>query len=198
MPEVLAQFDNAVVTSDGMVNRAQACGQPMPDGIWDGWIEFIPVGGGAPLRSPRETTQPNRVDTAYWASGLSPTYLEGAFERARRPPVVKVRTVTPETPIFNEPAPDFINVEVRARAHPILDPYAVYERGEMALRQKLGALSEMHLVNIIVGYSLSDQPAAALSGLSQEALIGIIVAGVVARESVNEEEGRGGRRPSRV
>jgi hypothetical protein len=59
----------------------------MPDGLWEGWIEFIPTDGGAPLRSRRETTQPNRDDAVYWATGLTPVYLEGALERALRPAV---------------------------------------------------------------------------------------------------------------
>ena len=44
-------------------------------------IEFVPVHGGTPLRSSRETTQPNKADAEYWASGLTMVYLEGALER---------------------------------------------------------------------------------------------------------------------
>ena len=33
-------------------------------------------------RSGRETTQSNREHLAYWATGLEPTYFEGAFSRA--------------------------------------------------------------------------------------------------------------------
>jgi len=35
-----------------------------------------------PMRTPRETTQPNRACTAYWASGLTHVYLDGALRRA--------------------------------------------------------------------------------------------------------------------
>jgi hypothetical protein len=88
MAEVLARFSHRV--RDGArAFRAQACGAPMSDGRWTAWIEFIPLDGGRPLRSPRETTQPNRTDTEYWAGGLTPVYLEGALERAQRPPVRK-------------------------------------------------------------------------------------------------------------
>jgi hypothetical protein len=184
MPEVLARFETTIVAGD-TAYRAQACGAPMPDGIWEGWIEFIPVDGGTPVRSPRETTQPNRVDTAYWASGLTPTYLEGALDRALRRPFVKV-AAAPAEPVFNSPAPEFLSVEVRARANPILDPFSVYERGDAALRQKLNALSEMHLVNIVVGYGLSHEPIALLSRRSHAALVEIIVAGVAARATSNE------------
>jgi hypothetical protein len=182
MPEVLAQFDQPIQKPHGPAYRAQACGAPMPDGLWEAWIEFIPLDGGPPVRSPRETTQPNKVDTAYWASGLSVTYLEGALERALRPPAARVTSPAAE-PIFNTPAPGHISVEVRARVHAILDPFSVYEKGEIALRQKLGALSVMHLVNIIFAYNLSDEPPSVLNRLPHEALVEIITLGVQARLS---------------
>ena len=68
MAETLLQFQEHVSGPDGTAYEARACGAPMAGGTWQGWIEFIPVNGGAPLRSPRETTQPNRADTVYWAT----------------------------------------------------------------------------------------------------------------------------------
>lgn len=41
-------------------------------------------GGGATLRTGRETTQPDREDLLCWATGLEPVYLEGALARAER------------------------------------------------------------------------------------------------------------------
>jgi hypothetical protein len=84
MREVFVQFAEPLLV-DRTQYRAQACGASMNDGLWEGWIEFIPLDGGALLRTGRETTQPNRTDTLYWATGLSPTYLEGALERALSP-----------------------------------------------------------------------------------------------------------------
>jgi hypothetical protein len=84
MAEVFAQFSDPIV-SGAIAYRAQACGAPMSHGLWEGWIEFIPLDGGQPLRSPRETTQPNRIDAEYWAAGLTHVHLEGALYRARRP-----------------------------------------------------------------------------------------------------------------
>ena len=47
------------------------------------WIEFLPVDQSLPARrTGRETTQSNRADLAYWATGLEPLYITGAFERA--------------------------------------------------------------------------------------------------------------------
>jgi hypothetical protein len=35
------------------------------------------------LRTEQETSQPSRVTIEYWASGLTPVYLEGALTRAQ-------------------------------------------------------------------------------------------------------------------
>jgi hypothetical protein len=63
---------------------ARAMGRQRKDRtVWEGWLEFTPVGGrGIIRRSQIETTQPNREALAYWASGVEPVYLEGALERA--------------------------------------------------------------------------------------------------------------------
>jgi len=164
MAEVLARFSNPILLDGAAAFRAQACGAPMSDGRWTAWIEFIPLDGGQPLRSPRETTQPNRTDAEYWATGLTPVYLEGALNRAKNPTVVRKRVETAE-PIFSEPG------------DAVLDPLAVYLKGEGLLRQQLGALSPWHLVNIIRVYGLSEEPAAFLNHLQQPALISRIVNG---------------------
>src|SRR5437763_17135577 len=85
MAETLVQYQKPVVAPDGTVYEARACGGPMSGGMWQGWIEFASVGGGPPVRSRRETTQPNRTDTEYWATGLTHVYLEGALTRALTP-----------------------------------------------------------------------------------------------------------------
>ena len=81
MAEVLVQFTELIV-ADGVAYRANACGAPTSDGLWQGWIEFTPTSGGPSFRSRRETTQPNKVDAVYWATGLTPVFLLGARERA--------------------------------------------------------------------------------------------------------------------
>jgi hypothetical protein len=84
MPEVLCEFQAPVTASDGTVFRARAWGDKMRDGTgrWHGWVEFVPSNDGPAIQTPRETTQPDKTDTAYWASGLTPHYLEGALRRA--------------------------------------------------------------------------------------------------------------------
>src|SRR4028119_221156 len=65
-----------------------AGGERRDGGMWEGWIEFHPLlPPGQPVRTGRETTQPNRDALVYWASGLEPVYFEGAFSRARYPGV---------------------------------------------------------------------------------------------------------------
>jgi hypothetical protein len=176
MAEVLAQFAEPVRGSDGRLYHAQACGAPMPDGIWEGWVEFVPSDGGAPLRSPRETTQPNGKDAAYWASGLTAIYLEGALTRALNPPVRR-SAVSPE-PLFDGPAPELAVPTRTVGAEAVLDPFSVFEKGEVLLRKELGALSAWHLVNIIRAYRLSPEPLDVLNRLPGPALVDLIVAGV--------------------
>lgn len=83
MAEVLLEYRTLVVADAG-VYRARAHGAPARDHTprWVGWIEFLPLDGGPLLRTPRETTQPNRVCTVYWSTGLTPVYLRGALQRA--------------------------------------------------------------------------------------------------------------------
>jgi hypothetical protein len=75
---------------DGTTYIARAFGRARADGTWEGWIEFVAVGAAVVLRTDQETTQSNREGVAYWASGLEPAYLEGAFARARRDSPVTV------------------------------------------------------------------------------------------------------------
>ena len=60
----------------------EAWGEGREDGRWEGWLVFVPADGGPPLSTARETTQSNRHALEYWATGLAPIYLEGAFTRA--------------------------------------------------------------------------------------------------------------------
>ena len=178
MPEVLNQLAAPILSVDGQAYRSQVVGADMPDGRWEGWIEFIPLDGGQPVRTPRETTQPNRADTLYWASGLSATYMEGALARALNRPVVT--SVPHGRPLFNEPAREFVISKGRPQPHveAVLDPFSVYEKGEVLLRKELGALSSWHLVNIVLAYRLSDRSETELSTMSHADLVALITDGV--------------------
>jgi hypothetical protein len=76
--------------ADGATYVARVYGQPRADGTWAGWLEFVAVGVAVVLRTDQETTQSNREGVFYWASGLEPSYLEGAFARARKESVAAV------------------------------------------------------------------------------------------------------------
>ena len=179
MPETLLQFPRAIQAPDGRLYEARAVGSPMDANMWQGWIEFIPVDGGDPVRSPRETTQPNRTDTEYWATGLTDVYLEGALRRSLEP---IVGTVPPPTQpsIFSRPAPSTLPPNDAAPTS-ILDPFSVYEKGESLLRKQLAALSAWHLVNIAREYRLTDLPLDTLNRMPAVELIELIV-GAVRRE----------------
>lgn len=84
MAEELLEFENTVEDPEGRSWVAVVMGAEREDGKWVGWIRFDPKDGGEPLTTDRETTQPNHDDLAYWASGLTYFYLEGALARAGR------------------------------------------------------------------------------------------------------------------
>jgi hypothetical protein len=184
MAEVLVEFAQPVEDGDGNSYTARACGSEMPDGRWQGWIEFVPVGTGQPLRSSRETTQPNHNDVVYWATGLTYVYLEGALRRALNPLVRPIdRDVAP--PIFDEPAPH--NEVASGSVDSVLNPFSVIRKGEPLLRRQLAALSGWHLVNIIRDYRLSDENAADLNRLPPAELVELIVAAVRRQEAISRD-----------
>jgi len=181
MAQVLAQYTDVLTDEDRISYRAHACGAPMPDGKWQGWLEFLPLDGSTPIRSGRETTQPNKTDVEYWARGLTPVYLQGALQRALHPLVRTI--VTPDAPAYSEPASPHVQFTPRPTPDAVLNPFHVYERGEGPLRSQLSALSAWHLVNIITAYELSETPVVLLNRLPATQLIDTIVAAVA-------EEGR--------
>jgi hypothetical protein len=179
MAEVLVEFTDPVEAEDGTRYIARACGGSADNGLWQGWIEFIPTTGGEVLRSGRETTQPNRQDAMYWATGLTAVYLEGALDRALRP--LERAPIEPNPqPVYGGPAPE--PGAPPAAADAVLNPFSVFRKGEAALRAQLGALAQWHLVNIVRAYGLSDLGSTALTRRSTAELAELIVAQVRVRE----------------
>lgn len=175
MAEVFVEFVEPVVAKDGRAYIARACGAPADQHVWQGWLEFIPIDGGEAIRSSRETTQPNREDTSYWATGLTPIYLEGALDRALNP-LTKMPPAPPPEPVFDRPAPDIATPPPANEA--VLNPFSVYRKGEAVLRSQLLALSAWHLVNIITAYGLSEQQLADLNATPAPVLVELIIAAV--------------------
>ena len=155
------------------------CGAPLEENQWEGWLEFVPLEGGTTLRSPRETTQPNRVDTEYWATGLTHIYLEGALQRAldaaNKPP--QPQPVLPQ-PAFKTSASPPGRTSSSGTSTSVLNPFSVYQKGEPLLRRQLSALSAWHLVNIALEYELTDEDAASLNRRPAAALVDLIVTAV--------------------
>jgi len=177
--EVFVEFDEPVTAEDGKIYTARACGGQMAGGTWQGWIEFIPASGD-PVRSARETTQPNRQDTIYWATGLTPVFLQGSLRRALNPTVRPIARPI-DQPHFDGPAEPF--VAAGAHTESILDPFSVYRKGEALLRRQLSALAGWHLVNIIRDYGLSNESSDLLSAREPVQLVELIIDAVRSSQS---------------
>ena len=176
MAELLVAYENPVTDASGTY-RARAVGRQGNDGMWEGWLEFEPVG------SPRkvivtsiESRQPEKVHLVYWATGLQPIYLEGALARARHPTVVRVRA--PEHAQSDAPAPPFVKLPAEPPApSAVLDPIEIGRKNLGILDQELRALDRPRLLNIIAAYQLN--PAAEdVSWMSDPQLVRFIVVAV--------------------
>ena len=120
--------------------RAQAIGRVRTDGRWQGWIEFVDLAEGERLRTDIETMQSNEHAFRYWAAGVGPAYLEGAFSRATsRAAHGSTRLVPPLSPLPR-------------RA--VLDPFEVDAQGEGLLAAQLRALDLDRLRDIGLAYEL--------------------------------------------
>ncbi|MBI3968413.1 MAG: hypothetical protein HY329_22490 [Chloroflexi bacterium] len=86
---LIHEYPDPLQDSAGALFLPQVWGGERTDGTWTGWLEFREAGGDRILSTNRETTQPNRAALIYWATGLQSTYFEGAFNRARRPHVLR-------------------------------------------------------------------------------------------------------------
>jgi hypothetical protein len=173
--QTLMVFDSPVTHRDGRVYRVQACGRERDNGQWEAWLEFEDLETGARLHTPRETTQPNLKDCIYWATGLTPVYLEGALDRILHAPQLKEPAPLP-VPHFEAPAP-------RARPktsnlsdrEPVLNPFSVYEKNPALLAQELTALRGWHLRQIIRDFDLVDERDIQLEGLTEPELGSLIM-----------------------
>lgn len=174
MSVTLTDFKTPVAGDGGTLYRARACGRLREDGMWEGWIEFESQKDGSVLRSARETSQPNLTDLEYWATGLTPVYLEGTLKRTLEPP----RQPKPRTfyqPAFDGPAPPRLPSPSIAAAGPVMDPFAVHQRRPELLAKELRALSRPHLLNIIRAYALANGRMVDLEALNEVQLAELIV-----------------------
>jgi hypothetical protein len=180
MAQIIATYGHLLTSADGRAYTARACGRRRDDALWEGWLEFVPADGSPVIRSARETTQPNLADLEYWASGLTAVYLDGALERTLTPPPV---SAVPQRarPAHNAPAPPLATDDRTPVANAILDPFAVYAKGETLLRRQLAALAARHLRNIVRAYELA--PDLDLEDVDEPELIELIVTAVRGRRA---------------
>jgi hypothetical protein len=158
MAEVLIEFDREFKGPGGKLYEARACGRERADRLWEAWLEFTPLGGGVTLRTARETTQPNRDHTLYWATGLTETYIEGALARVVGAPPASLRTREVRSrPAYEAPADTPLTGEAIPHVSPVLNPFQVYAEGDQLLRSQLNALDEGQLRTIVRAYAIADE-----------------------------------------
>ncbi|HEX6559621.1 MAG TPA: hypothetical protein VF021_09160 [Longimicrobiales bacterium] len=165
MAEVLVEFDSEFKSSDGRRYEAHACARGRDDGLWEGWLEFVPRDGGAAIRTGRETTQPNRTDVLYWATGLTAGYIDGALDRVLKPAPLPKQRVTQTRPAFDGPAD--------SGSGAVLDPFKVYAQGDDVLRGQLNALDDSRLRAIIRAYRIAEPETANVA--SGQELVSLIM-----------------------
>jgi hypothetical protein len=181
MAEVLYSFDATIADEFGQYHP-RVVGRQAEDGMWEGWLEFVPIDGKAEtLLTSVESRQPERSHLVYWATGLTPIYAEGALKRARNPVTVSVRMR--EMAASDAPAPRITARPVGPAAlspEAVLDPFEVGANSLDILRQELGALTRPRLLNIITACDLN--PAGRdLAWMTDEQLVTFIVVAVEAQ-----------------
>ncbi|HSJ08034.1 MAG TPA: hypothetical protein VK936_15120 [Longimicrobiales bacterium] len=182
MAEVLMSYGTRIRGPDERSYTVRACGRERDDGLWEGWLEYLPVEGGDTVVTPRETTQPNRNDLLYWATGLTDPYMDGALTRALRQPVTAAAPAAGPPPA-DGPASSDRTAETIASPTPaaILDPFRVHAEGADVLRGQLRALRPDHLRNIIAAYRLSDVAPMTLDRMDRSELEALIILAVEER-----------------
>jgi hypothetical protein len=158
MREAIVDLETTVVSPDGDEYYVQVAGEPRPDGMWEAWLEFIPVDDSVEVsRSGTETTQPTRDDVVRWSETLTDVYIQGAFTRA-----VEAR----------EPLP--VSYPIATASVAPVDPFEVLPLGKAALRARLRGLTRPELLATIEQYNLN--PAVKdLTRLSDSQLVTFIV-----------------------
>ena len=178
MSEVLVEFNVKLRGETGSLWTPRACGRLADDGLWEGWLEFIPNGPtDKPVRSGRETEQHDRNGVLYWAQGLTQVYLEGSLKRALAPVPKPARPAQlAAEPIFDGPRPHSGAAAMVTGRRPVLNPFEVHQQGEDILASELSALRAPRLRDIAIEFGFAS---VADAGAATEAqLAAMILAGV--------------------
>jgi hypothetical protein len=163
--DTVFEYSLPVKGPDSALYHARARGFEREDTLWEGFIEFESLDGTTSYHTLRETTQPNLSALVYWATGLSQVFLEGAIARAADASM----------------APEILELQPLPPA--ILNPYAVYAKGEAVLRFELNALASWHLRNIARAHHILSEQVLA-GDLSKAVLVEAIVTAVRVRADI--------------
>jgi len=82
VPTLVMEFAELFVGPDAQRYLVRVWGQGRSDGTWVAWLAFVAADREQVRVTPRETSQSSLEGVRYWASGLQPSYLAGAFQRA--------------------------------------------------------------------------------------------------------------------
>ncbi len=93
MNDLVHTYSEVVRDPEGRGYAASVHALERIDGLWVTWLEFSGVGRDVSLRTRRESEQPDRRAVLYWASGLQPSYLDGALLRATRVRLTELRAM---------------------------------------------------------------------------------------------------------
>lgn len=96
MNDLIHTYSEVVRDPEGRGYAASVHALERIDGLWDAWLEFRGLGRDVTLRTQRESEQSNLQGVRYWASGLQPSYLDGALLRATRTRLTELRTMFEE------------------------------------------------------------------------------------------------------
>ena len=163
MSEIISDLEATLTSTDGHEYYVQIAGEQFASGIWEAWLEFVPLDDDLDvLLTKTETTQPTREDVVSWSQTLTETYLQGAFGRAVRD--------------AERGAPRHVATELAEVPGPF-DPFTVLPLGKMELRARLRVLTRPELLGVIRSYGLN--PAGkSLINLTDAQLVTFIVTAV--------------------
>jgi len=180
MSEVIRIFDEPVIYSS-RTYHARVIGRLAEDRMWEGWMEFVPMGpgDGKTVISAVESRQSTREQLVYWSQGLSPLYAQGSLDRALHPIVRHTRQV--EEPASDKPASrTVIGSPLEQKPEAVLNPFDVGSRSMGILSQELRALNRQRLLNIVAAYDLNPRNAD-LASMKDTEIIGLILGAVEGR-----------------
>ena len=164
MAELISELPYRVVSA-GTEFYVSVAGEQTADGIWEGWLEYVPLDDSDALVTPTETTQSTRGALQHWADVIDETYVQGAFARA-----VAVTNAGPARLAATRFA---AAAGVRSDVG-VPDPFVLLQSGREAMRDRLLALPRDMLLDVIAGFGLN--PAGkSLTWLTDRQLVTFII-----------------------